>query len=106
MPRVLARQGLQRFPNDTVWPLILSLVLSDDGKAAEALAILRQPAAQRAPPVERLLAEAYAWRRAGDPFKAMRVYSEAIKAAPGQPRRAASRRRASCRTWAHPLAPR
>jgi biofilm PGA synthesis protein PgaA len=78
----VARQGVQRFPNDTVWPLILSLVLSDDGKTAEALAILRQPAAQRAPPVERLLAEAYAWRRAGDPFKAMRIYSEAIKAAP------------------------
>jgi biofilm PGA synthesis protein PgaA len=78
----VARQGMQRFPNDTVWPLILSLVLSDDGKASEALTILRQPAAQRAPPVERLLAEAYAWRRAGDPFKAMRVYSEAIKAAP------------------------
>ena len=81
----LARQGMQRFPNDTVWPLILSLVLSDDGNSAEALAILRQPAAQRAPPVERLLAEAYAWRRAGDPFKAMRAYSEAIKAAPANP---------------------
>jgi biofilm PGA synthesis protein PgaA len=81
----LARAGMQRFPGDTVWPLILSLVLSDDGKATEALAILRQPAAQRAPLVERLLAEAYAWRRAGDPFKAMRVYSEAIKAAPANP---------------------
>src|SRR5262245_41234141 len=73
----LAREGMRRFPDDTVWPLILSLILSDDGKSAEALAILRQPAAQRAPP-----AEAYAWRRAGDPFKAMRVYGEAIKAAP------------------------
>jgi biofilm PGA synthesis protein PgaA len=78
----LAREGMRRFPDDTVWPLVLSLVLSDDGKSAEALAILRQPAAQRAPVVERLLAEAYAWRRAGDPFKAMKVYSEAIKAAP------------------------
>ena len=81
----LARQGMQRFPNDTVWPLILSLVLSDEGNSAEALAILRQPAAQRAPAVERLLAEAYAWRRAGDPFKAMRAYSAAIKAAPANP---------------------
>jgi biofilm PGA synthesis protein PgaA len=81
----LAREGMQRFPNDTVWPLILSLILSDDGKSTEALAILRQPAAQRAPPVERLLAEAYAWRRAGDPFKAMRAYSDAIKAAPANP---------------------
>ena len=81
----LARQGMQRFPNDTVWPLILSLVLSDEGNSAEALAILRQPAAQRAPAVERLLTEAYAWRRAGDPFKAMRAYSAAIKAAPANP---------------------
>jgi tetratricopeptide (TPR) repeat protein len=78
----LARDGMRRFPDDTVWPLVLSLILSDDGKSAEALEILRQPAAQRAPPVERLLAEAYAWRRAGDAFKAMRVYGEAIKAAP------------------------
>jgi biofilm PGA synthesis protein PgaA len=81
----LAREGMQRFPNDTVWPLVLSLILSDDGKSTEALALLHQPAAQRAPPVERLLAEAYAWRRAGDPFKAMRAYSEAIKAAPANP---------------------
>jgi biofilm PGA synthesis protein PgaA len=81
----LALEGMQRFPNDTVWPLILSLILSDDGKSTEALAILRQPAAQRAPPVERLMAEAYAWRRAGDPFKAMRAYSDAIKAAPANP---------------------
>jgi biofilm PGA synthesis protein PgaA len=81
----LARQGMQRFPNDTVWQPILSLVLSDEGNSAGALAILRQPAAQRAPAVERLLAEAYAWRRAGDPFKAMRVYSAAIKAAPANP---------------------
>jgi biofilm PGA synthesis protein PgaA len=78
----LARQGMQRFPNDTVWPLVLSLVLSDAGKTAEALAVLRQPAAQRAPPVERLLAEAYAWRRAGEPVKALAIYGEAIKAAP------------------------
>src|SRR5262245_47448138 len=68
----LARDGERRFPDDTVWPLVLSLVLSDAGKSAEALQILRQPAAQRAPAVERLLAEAYAWRRAGEPFKATR----------------------------------
>jgi biofilm PGA synthesis protein PgaA len=78
----LARQGMQRFPDETVWPMLLSLILSDDGKSAEALAVLRQPAAQRAPAVERLLAEAYAWRRAGDPFKAMRLYAEAIQATP------------------------
>src|SRR6478735_1748763 len=78
----LARQGMQRFPDETVWPLLLSLILSDDGKTTEALVILRQPAVQRSPPLERLLAEAYAWRRAGDPFKAMKIYAEAIKLAP------------------------
>jgi biofilm PGA synthesis protein PgaA len=78
-----ARQGMRRFPDETVWPMLLSLILSDGGKPAEALAVLRGPAAQRAPPVERLLAEAYAWRRAGDPFKALRVYGQAIQAAPG-----------------------
>ena len=90
----LARQGMQRFPDETVWPLLLSLILSDDGKTTEALAILRQPAVQRSPPLERLLAEAYAWRRAGDPFKAMKIYAEAIKAGAGQPRR--PRRRSRC----------
>ena len=78
----LAREGLRRFPADTVWPLLLSLVLSDAGRTAEALDVLRQPAAARAPPIERLLAEAYAWRRAGDSFKAMRLYGEAMKLAP------------------------
>jgi biofilm PGA synthesis protein PgaA len=78
----LARQGLARFPQQTVWPLLLSLVLSDAGRPREALAILDQPAARRAAPVERLLAEGYAWRRAGDPYKAIAVYMSALKLAP------------------------
>ena len=61
---------------------MLSLVLSDAGRTDEALAILRQPAASRAPPVERLMAEAHAWRRAGDPLKALHLYTEAITLAP------------------------
>ena len=78
----LAQQGLERFPKQTVWPLLLSLVLSDAGRATEALAILDQPAARRAPPVDRLLAKAYAWRRAGDPYKAIAIYLDALKLAP------------------------
>ena len=78
----LARQGMQRFPGDSTWPLLLSLVLSDEGNAQEALAVLRTPAAQSAPPVERLMAEAYAWRQAGNPFRAMRLYAEAARIAP------------------------
>ena len=37
----LAREGLQRFPDQTVWPLLLSLVLSDARHPREALEILR-----------------------------------------------------------------
>ena len=47
---VLAREGMRRFPTEPVWPLLLSLVLSDAGKTAEALEILKQPGAARAPP--------------------------------------------------------
>src|SRR3954463_8538204 len=48
----------------------------------EALAILHLRVARRAPPMERFLAEAYAWRRAGDPYKALAAYTEALKLAP------------------------
>jgi biofilm PGA synthesis protein PgaA len=75
----LARHGARRFPGDTVWPLLLSLVLSDGGHTGEALAILRTPEASRAKPVERLLAEGYAHRRAGDPAAALRAYGEAVR---------------------------
>ena len=78
----LATDGRRRFPADSVWPLLLSLALTDKGRPAEALAVLGTPAAARAPPIERLLAEAYAWRRAGDPYKALAVYGDAIKLAP------------------------
>jgi tetratricopeptide (TPR) repeat protein len=67
----LARQGMHRFPDQTVWPLLLSLVLSDSGRPHDALALLDQPAALRAPVVDRLMAQGYAWRRAGDPYKAI-----------------------------------
>jgi biofilm PGA synthesis protein PgaA len=78
----LARQGLQRFPGQSDWVLLLSLVLSDAGRSAEAIEIVRGPAARGAPPIERLLAEGYAWRRGGDPYKAMEAYREAIRLAP------------------------
>ncbi len=78
----LARQGLKRFPDQTEWPLLLALVLTDAGRPKEALEILGRPEAQRAPPVERHLAEGYAWRRAGDPYKALSAYTDALKLVP------------------------
>jgi biofilm PGA synthesis protein PgaA len=79
----LAREGARRFPGDTVWPLVLSLVLSDAGRTTEALEVLRTPAAQRASPVERLTAEGYAWRRAGNPAAALKAYGEAVRLSRG-----------------------
>ena len=72
-----------RFPGESVWPLLLSLVLSDAGRTAEALELLRTPAAQRASPVERLMAEGYAWRRAGNPAAALKAYGEAVRLSRG-----------------------
>ena len=70
----LARAGLARFPEDSVWSLLLALILADDDKAKEALAILASPTARAAPEKEYLLAAAYAERRAGKPFDALRHY--------------------------------
>ena len=79
----LARDGARRFPADTVWPLLLSLVLSDAGRTVEALEVLRTPNAARAPPIERLMAEGYAYRRAGNPAAALKAYGEAIRLSGG-----------------------
>ena len=78
----LARQGLKRFPDQTTWPLLLALVLTDVDRPKEALEVLSGPEAQRAPPIERRLAEGYAWRRAGDPYKALSAYTDALKLVP------------------------
>ena len=79
----LARHGARRFPGDTVWPLLLSLALSDGGHTAEALEVLRTPAATRAPPIERLLAEGYAYRRTGQSAAALNAYGEAVRLSRG-----------------------
>jgi biofilm PGA synthesis protein PgaA len=78
----LARQGLKRFADQTVWPSLLALVLTDAGRPKEALEILSRPEAKNVPPLERHLAEGYAWRRAGDPYKAISAYTDALKLAP------------------------
>jgi biofilm PGA synthesis protein PgaA len=78
----LARQGLKRFPDETVWPSLLALVLTDAGRPKDALEVLSGPEASKVPPLERHLAEGYAWRKAGDPFKAISAYTDALKLVP------------------------
>jgi biofilm PGA synthesis protein PgaA len=79
----LARDGARRFAGETVWPLLLSLVLSDAGRTNEALEVLHTPAAMRAAAVERLMAEGYAWRRAGNIAAALKAYGEAVRLSRG-----------------------
>ncbi len=69
-----ARSGRARFPQEPIWPVLLALVLADESKAEEALAVLATKAAQQAPESERLLAHAYALRRQNLPFDALRDY--------------------------------
>ena len=79
----LARAGLRRFPDETVWPILLGLILTDGGKAEEALVILASPAARRAPEADRLLAQGYAARTLNRPFEALRAYADVARRDPG-----------------------
>ncbi len=79
----LARLGQARFPGDPTWALLLSLILSDARRGAEALQIAQGPAAAGAPAVDRLMAVAYAHRRSGEPYLALLAYTEAARLAPG-----------------------
>ncbi len=76
----LARQGMARFPGDPFWRTFLALVLTDAGRAQEAIALLGPSGGMS---VERLLAQGYAWRRAGDPFAALKAYGAAAHLSPG-----------------------
>lgn len=78
----LARQGMAS-SSDPVWALTLSLILSDQGRTAEALAILEKPHPVPLPQADRLLAEGYAHSKAGDDWQALRAYGEALRLRPG-----------------------
>lgn len=73
----LARHGMAT-SDDPVWPLTLALVLADQSRRAEAMAVLSATYARPLPLQERLLAEAYAQRRGGESFAALRAYGEVL----------------------------
>ncbi|HWT98284.1 MAG TPA: poly-beta-1,6 N-acetyl-D-glucosamine export porin PgaA [Terriglobales bacterium] len=70
----LAADGAARFPDDPAWLILQALIAADQGHGAEALQLLALPAAQKAAPVPRLLAMAYAEQRAQMPMEALRDY--------------------------------
>ncbi|CAN5441831.1 poly-beta-1,6 N-acetyl-D-glucosamine export porin PgaA [soil metagenome] len=75
----LARLGMVRFPGDPAWRTRLALALTDAGRPQEAIQLLGTTGTS----VERLMAQGYAYRRAGDLFAALRVYGTAARLAPG-----------------------
>jgi biofilm PGA synthesis protein PgaA len=77
----LAREGLA-MSDDPVWPLTLALILADQKRSADALAVLAAAPPGRLPELERLLAKGYAHQRGGDDFAALRAYGEALRLAP------------------------
>jgi hypothetical protein len=78
---LLAREGVGRF-QDPVWPITLALILADEGRSAEALAVLDDPWPGGLPRIERLMAEGYASQRGADPWHAMIAYGEVLLAQP------------------------
>ena len=73
----LARQGMARF-EDPVWPITLALILADEGRSSEALAILAAPWPGGLPKVERLMAEGYANERGEQVWPALTAYGEVL----------------------------
>ncbi|WP_395021557.1 poly-beta-1,6 N-acetyl-D-glucosamine export porin PgaA [Dongia sp.] len=76
----LARSGMARFPTSDTWPVLLALILADQRRSDEALAVLA--GATAATPIERKMAEAYALRRGGRPLPALKAYMDALRLAP------------------------
>jgi biofilm PGA synthesis protein PgaA len=76
----LARAGMARFPKSGTWPVLLSLILSDQKRSDVALQVLA--GATTATPLERKMAEAYALRRSDRTFPALKAYMDALHLAP------------------------
>ena len=92
----LAREGMRRFPSQSVFPVLLALIQADAGRPQAALATLRDPRALAAGPEEVARAEAFARTRLAE-------QEAAARDAPGKPP-CASRGRAGQRRRSPPSA--
>lgn len=77
-----ARAGMEQYPLDATWAKLLGLVLADQGKTREALALLDPWAAAQPYDAEIWLALGYASLRAGDRFGTLRAYGQALRLEP------------------------
>jgi biofilm PGA synthesis protein PgaA len=77
----LARAAIST-SHDPVYVLTLALVLTDQGRPAEALELLARPHEPPLPKLDRLRAEGYAHAKAGDSWAALVAYGEVLRLAP------------------------
>jgi len=80
----LAEDGLQREPTEAAWPALLSRVLAEQGRHAEARRVIDTRLAVAPQDVEARLASAEAYRRAADRFAAIRELQRALDIEPGR----------------------
>lgn len=73
----MARQGMAG-SSDPVWPLTLALLLADQQRTADALAVLDLPRTPPLPNDERLAANGYAHLKGGDDWGALRAFGELL----------------------------
>ena len=77
-----ARTAQQQYPLDATWAKLLGLVLADQGKTKEAVALLEPWAATQPEDAEIWLALGYASLRAKDRFGTLRGYGQALRFQP------------------------
>ena len=77
-----AREGERRFPIDSTWPKLLGLVLADQKRTNEAIALLEPWAATQPYDPEIWLALGYAALRSGNRFETLRAYGQALRLQP------------------------
>ena len=77
-----AREGERRFPMDSPWLELLGLVLADQKRTNEAIALLEPWAATQPYDPEIWIALGYAALRSGDRFETLRAYGQALRLQP------------------------
>lgn len=78
----IARAALEKKPGDPGWTTFLALIMTDQGRAADADAMLQTVTEKNPENTDAWLARGYAAKTLGQPYAAMRAYAEARRLQP------------------------
>ena len=78
----IARAALEKTAGEPAWTTFLALVMTDQGRAAEADTLLQSLTEKNPGNVDAWLARGYAAKTLGQPFAAMRAYAEVRRLQP------------------------